>query len=115
MASTLAKWGKHHHKQVLLHDGGFPYDLYLRHKLIYIQHGNRLTFLSITVGVVISIVMYYAYIWYIVEPDIIKNGLGAPEKRLVPAIFSSFCLPIGLFLFGWTGNGEIYWIVRYVL
>lgn len=71
-----------------------------------------LTFLSITVGVVISIVAYYAYIWYVVEPDIRANGLGAPEKRLVPAIYASFLLPIGLFLFGWTGNGDIYWIVR---
>ena len=73
-----------------------------------------LTFLSITVGVVISIVIYYAYIWYVVEPDIRKNGLGAPEKRLIPAIFSSFCLPTGLFIFGWTGNGSIHWIVSVI-
>ena len=73
-----------------------------------------LTFLSITVGVVISIVVYYAYIWYVVEPDIRANGLGAPEKRLIPAIISSFFLPIGLFLFGWTGNGSIHWIVSVI-
>ena len=59
-----------------------------------------LTFLSITVGVILAILMYWAYIWYVVEPDLRKNGLGAPEKRLVPALAASFLLPIGLFIFG---------------
>jgi DHA1 family multidrug resistance protein-like MFS transporter len=59
-----------------------------------------LTFLSITVGVLISIVCYWSYIWFVVEPDIRKNGLGAPERRLIPALFSSLCCPIGLFIFG---------------
>jgi DHA1 family multidrug resistance protein-like MFS transporter len=59
-----------------------------------------LTFLSITVGVFISIVCYWAYVWFVVEPDIRKNGLGAPERRLIPALFSSLCCPIGLFIFG---------------
>ena len=73
-----------------------------------------LTFLSITVGVIIAIAAYYAYIWYVVEPDIRANGLGAPEKRLIPALVSSFFLPVGLFWFGWTGNGDIYWIVSVI-
>ena len=59
-----------------------------------------LTFLSITVGVILAIIMYWAYIYYVVEPDLRKNGLGAPEKRLVPALAASFLLPIGLFIFG---------------
>ena len=70
-----------------------------------------LTFLSITVGVIISVIAYYLYLRYKVEPEYAKNGLGEPEKRLIPALFSSFFLPIGLFLFGWTGNGSIPWIV----
>jgi MFS transporter, DHA1 family, multidrug resistance protein len=73
-----------------------------------------LTFLSITVAVVISIVLYYSYIYWVVEPDIMKNGLGAPEKRLIPAMAVSFLLPAGLFLFGWTGNGSIHWIVSVI-
>lgn len=59
-----------------------------------------LTFLSITVGVTIAMIGYWSYIYLVVEPDIIKNGLGAPEKRLIPALFASFLLPIGLFIFG---------------
>ena len=69
-----------------------------------------LTFLSITVGVVVAIAIFYAYVWYIVEPEIRKYGLGAPERRLIPALYASVLLPIGLFIFGWTGNtGDIQW------
>jgi DHA1 family multidrug resistance protein-like MFS transporter len=99
---------------------GIYYSFFEAFPLVYIAlYGFNigemgLTFLSITVGVIISIVVYYAYIWWVVEPDIIKNGLGAPEKRLVPALFSSFFLPVGLFLFGWTGNGDIHWIVSVI-
>jgi DHA1 family multidrug resistance protein-like MFS transporter len=59
-----------------------------------------LTFLSISVGVMLAMVMYWSYIYWVVEPDLRKNGLGAPEKRLIPALYASFALPIGLFIFG---------------
>lgn len=99
---------------------GIYYSFFEAFPLVYVNlYGFNLgemglTFLSITVGVIISIVVYYAYIYWVVEPDIIKNGLGAPEKRLIPAIASSFFLPAGLFLFGWTGNGSIHWIVSVI-
>ncbi|CAD0089826.1 unnamed protein product [Aureobasidium vineae] len=70
-----------------------------------------LVFLSIAVGVVISIAGYYAYLYYIVEPEIRAHGMGTPERRLIPALFSSFLVPIGLFIFAWTGDGHIHWIV----
>ncbi|KAG9661532.1 MFS general substrate transporter, partial [Aureobasidium melanogenum] len=70
-----------------------------------------LVFLSIAVGVVISIAAYYAYLYYIVEPEIRAHGMGTPERRLIPALLSSFLVPIGLFIFAWTGNGHIHWIV----
>jgi DHA1 family multidrug resistance protein-like MFS transporter len=70
-----------------------------------------LVFLSIAVGVVISIAGYYAYLYYVVEPEIRNHGMGSPERRLIPALFSSFLVPIGLFIFAWTGDGKIHWIV----
>jgi DHA1 family multidrug resistance protein-like MFS transporter len=70
-----------------------------------------LVFLSIAVGVVISIAGYYAYLYYVVEKEIREHGFGAPERRLIPALFSSFLVPIGLFIFAWTGDGKIHWIV----
>lgn len=69
-----------------------------------------LTFLSVTVGVVIAITWYWWYIYYIVEPDIRLNGLGAPERRLIPALFVTFFVPIGLFIFGWTARSDVHWI-----
>jgi DHA1 family multidrug resistance protein-like MFS transporter len=99
---------------------GIYYSFFEAFPLVYIDlyHFNigemGLTFLSITVGVVVSIIVYYAYIYYKLEPEIMKYGLGAPERRLVPAIVSSFFLPAGLFLFGWTGNGHIHWIVSVI-
>jgi DHA1 family multidrug resistance protein-like MFS transporter len=70
-----------------------------------------LTFLSVTVGVVIATTWYWWYIYTIVEPEIRLNGLGKPEQRLRPALFVTFFVPIGLFIFGWTSRPDIHWIV----
>jgi DHA1 family multidrug resistance protein-like MFS transporter len=72
---------------------------------------SGLAFLSITVGVIIAIAMYWSYVYWVTEPYIRANGLGAPERRLIPALFASFLCPIGLFLFGWTSSPNIHWIV----
>ncbi|KAK0860483.1 hypothetical protein LTR87_017299 [Friedmanniomyces endolithicus] len=57
-----------------------------------------LAFLSILVGAVLSIVGYYSYIYYIMEPDIIKNGL------------------VGLFIVAWTGDEhvQVHWSVSII-
>jgi len=72
-----------------------------------------LIFLSISVGVSIAIVLYVYYLRYVFEPEIKTKGLGEPERRLIPALPATFLLPIGLFLFAWTGNSspKIHWIV----
>ena len=74
-----------------------------------------LTFLSITAAVIVAIAIYYAYIYWILEPEIRRHGLGAPERRLVPALFASVLLPVGLFIFAWTGNtGDVHWIASVI-
>lgn len=70
-----------------------------------------LTFLSVTVGVIFSIAWYWWYIYTVVEPEIRDHGIGAPERRLIPGMFVTFLIPIGLFIFGWTANPDIHWIV----
>jgi DHA1 family multidrug resistance protein-like MFS transporter len=40
--------------------------------------------------------------------------LDHPEKVLLPAMLSCFCPPIGLFIFGWSANESIHWIVPMV-
>ncbi|KAI9837885.1 MAG: hypothetical protein M1838_004721 [Thelocarpon superellum] len=69
-----------------------------------------LAFLAIPVASISSVGIYWAYLWYIVEPDLLKNGLGDQERRLIPALFSSFLVPIGLFMFAWLANPSIHWM-----
>jgi DHA1 family multidrug resistance protein-like MFS transporter len=70
-----------------------------------------LTFLSVTIGVVLSLAWYWWYIYYVVEPSIRAHGLGAPERRLIPALFVTFFVPVGLFIFGWSARSDVHWIV----
>jgi len=69
-----------------------------------------LTFLSITVGVTLGIAGYWSYVYWVVEPEIREKGLGAPERRLIPALFVSFLCPVGLFIFAWASNPSVHWI-----
>jgi len=73
-----------------------------------------LTFLSLIVGCVVAIAFYWSYIYYVVEPDIELNGLGAPERRLVPALYASILLPVGLFIFAWTSDPKLPWIASVI-
>ncbi|KAI6854023.1 MFS general substrate transporter [Hortaea werneckii] len=100
---------------------GIYYSFFEAFPLVYIdRYGFNLgqmglTFLSIIVGVVLSIAIYYAYLYKIVEPEIRTFGLGAPERRLLPAIPASLLMPVGLFIFGWTGSvGHVHWIVSVI-
>lgn len=96
---------------------GIFYSFFEAFPLVYneMYHFNLgelgLTFLSVTVGVVIATTWYWWYIYFRVEPSIRANGLGEPERRLIPALFVTFLVPIGLFIFGWTANPSIHWIV----
>ncbi|KAF2005513.1 MFS general substrate transporter [Amniculicola lignicola CBS 123094] len=96
---------------------GIFYSFFEAFPLVYgfMYHFNLgqqgLTFLSVTVGVIISITWYWWYIRYRVEPFIMEHGLGAPERRLLPALFVTWFVPVGLFIFGWTADKDIHWIV----
>ena len=59
-----------------------------------------LAFLPIPLFGAFSIGLYWAYLWWYVEPKLRREGLPAPEKRLIPALASSILVPVGLFWFG---------------
>lgn len=70
-----------------------------------------LPFLTVIIGCVIGMAIYFAFLYYYLEPDIKAHGLRAQEHRLVPALFAVTLLPAGLFWFGWTSEKSIHWIV----
>ena len=75
-----------------------------------------LVFLSVLISIIIFTPIYFAYLRYIYVPSIenaIATGIfPAPERRLIPAVYASFFIPIGLFIFAWTGpESSIHWIV----
>ena len=75
---------------------------------------TSIVFTCITVACVVGIAIYYSYVYFYLKRDIKKNGLRAQEHRLVPAVFSSFGIPIGLFIFGWTFNPSIHWMASVI-
>jgi DHA1 family multidrug resistance protein-like MFS transporter len=75
---------------------------------------NSLVFLSILVALTIAVPAYFLYLYKVFEPEVKTKGLGAPERRLIPALFACFLPPIGLFLFGWTARASVFWIVSVV-
>lgn len=99
---------------------GIYYSFFEAFPLVYVgMYGfnigeTGLTFLSITVGVFLAMSAYWAYIHWIVEPEIRTHGLGEPERRLIPALVVTFLCPIGLFIFGWTSNPSIHWIASVI-
>jgi DHA1 family multidrug resistance protein-like MFS transporter len=73
-----------------------------------------LAFLCVVVACLCGVIVYLVYYRFYLEPDIMANGLRAQETRLIPALFACFGPPIGLFLFGWTSNPKIHWIVSII-
>ena len=82
------------------------YSFFESFPLVYpeIYHFNLgescLPFLAIVVGLLICVPAYVAYYYYIVEPRVKVNGFGPPEDRLIPGLFCTFFVPIGMFIFG---------------
>lgn len=70
-----------------------------------------LTFLSIFVACAIGGTTYSTYIWRL-SKRARQTWLHEPEICLRPALFASLLPPIGLFIFGWTSDGQISWIVN---
>lgn len=73
-----------------------------------------LAFLACQVGATIGLLIYFSYLYWYMIPDNLAHGLRNQEHRLVPAIFGSFLIPTGLFIFGWTARADIHFIVPLV-
>ncbi|KAL9597455.1 MAG: hypothetical protein Q9219_005147 [cf. Caloplaca sp. 3 TL-2023] len=69
-----------------------------------------LTFLGLGVGSLLGLFIFGAVSDRIVKMKS-KDGEMKPEYRLPPMIPGAFLMPIGLFLYGWTAEKHIHWIV----
>jgi len=67
-------------------------------------------FLCMTVACILGLITYCSYVYWYLEPDIMKNGMRAQEHRLVPALIAVWALPISMFWFGWTAKEDIHWM-----
>jgi DHA1 family multidrug resistance protein-like MFS transporter len=70
-----------------------------------------LVFLCILVACFLGVAFYFGYLLYYLLPRLNQDRPMSQESRLVPALIASFGPPVGLFLFGWTANKNIHWVV----
>lgn len=95
---------------------------------------SGLAFLSVPVGVLITVPLGLLHYNRNVEPRLVKGGIPAPETWLRPGLIGSFLVAIGLFIFGqfkirlllvnngeelilsiaWTARPSVHWIVPLV-
>lgn len=64
------------------------------------------TFITIVIGLLVTMSMYFSVYYFIVIPGVMRNGLKSQEEVLKPALLATFGPPIGLFMFG-TSSASI--------
>ena len=69
-----------------------------------------LTYIGIGIGMILGMVAFGAASDRILKAKT-KNGEMKPEYRLPPLIPGSFCIPIGLFIYGWTVQYHEQWAI----
>jgi hypothetical protein len=74
------------------------------------QGSSGLAFLGLGVGMMLGLVAFG-----IASDKIIKklsvDGVAKPEYRFPPMIPAAFLVPAGLFIYGWTTENGVHWIV----
>jgi multidrug resistance protein len=75
------------------------------------QGSVGLTFLGIGIGSMIGLGIFGGVSDRLIKYLEKKKGVMKPEYRLPPLIPGSFLIPIGLFIYGWTAQNRVHWIV----
>jgi DHA1 family multidrug resistance protein-like MFS transporter len=70
-----------------------------------------LIFICIGVGSMIAAIGYWAYLYWVLMPQVKKSGLRSQEQTLLAGLPTSFGPTFGLFTFAWTARSSIHWIV----
>ncbi|KAF7191731.1 Caffeine resistance protein 5 [Pseudocercospora fuligena] len=99
---------------------GIYYSFFEVFPLVYgdIYHFNLLqsglAFLPLAVGTLISFICYTGFLIIYRIPRLQAGDPGRPELAIIPALVGSLVPPIGIFLFGWSANPNIHWIVTMI-
>lgn len=74
---------------------------------------NGLTFLPAGIGFIVGVIVFGQIVDWMVKRNQANNIAHKPELRLVPALTipCGLTLPIGLFIYGWTTQYAVHWIV----
>ncbi|KAI0900128.1 MFS general substrate transporter [Annulohypoxylon nitens] len=74
---------------------------------------NGLTFLPAGIGFIVGVIVFGQIVDWMVKRNQAKNIAHKPELRLVPGLTipCGLTLPIGLFIYGWTTQYAVHWIV----
>ncbi|KAE8137115.1 major facilitator superfamily domain-containing protein [Aspergillus pseudotamarii] len=70
-----------------------------------------LIFLSVIVAVGLAGIPYCAFVHFVVNKSIKNDNPMTPEGRLLPSLFASVLIPVGILIFAWTSRSDIHWIV----
>lgn len=95
---------------------GYLYLLFTTLTLVFengyhFSQGNvGLAYLGIGVGSLIGLVVF-GFLSDKIMQRMSAKGEMKPEYRLPPLIPGSMCIPIGLFIYGWTAEKNVFWIV----
>jgi DHA1 family multidrug resistance protein-like MFS transporter len=68
-------------------------------------------FISVIIAVCLAGVPYASFVHFVVNKAAKDGKPLSPERRLLPALFASVLVPLGIFIFAWTSRPEIHWIV----
>ncbi|KAL7627984.1 hypothetical protein AAE478_002180 [Parahypoxylon ruwenzoriense] len=98
---------------------GILYLLITTFSFVYTEHygfnegDSGLTFLPAGLGMMIGVVVFGQLTDMMVKHNQEKGITHKPEVRLAPVMTlpSSVALPVGLFIYGWTSNFGVHWIV----
>ncbi|KAF4461105.1 multidrug resistant [Fusarium albosuccineum] len=70
-----------------------------------------LAFLGLGVGCVVALVVLSWLSDWLQDRLTQKHGESKPEYRLLPIVLGIPLLPVGLFVYGWTAQYKVHWIV----
>ncbi|KAK6197540.1 multidrug resistance [Scheffersomyces amazonensis] len=86
----------------------FPIVFYEIHHFTLIEMG--LTYMSIVIGIGLAASIYIPVIYRIFTIPMKRGDDVAPELFIPLAAVGGICMPVGIFIFGWTSAADLPWI-----